>query len=77
MDMFWKKKEKKKVEEKHEYDVRYENVAVPEVHIHKEERNASLGKDINADADADSGEKETVIAYDSLAVPEIHIKKKR
>ena len=75
--MFWKKKEKKKVEEKHEYDVQYENVAVPEVHIHKEEGNVSLGKDMLADVDGDSSEKETMITYDSLAVPEIHIKKKR
>ena len=32
--MFWKKL-KKKAAEKHNYDLTYDNVAIPEVHTHK------------------------------------------
>ena len=34
--MFWKKL-KKKAAEKHNYDLTYDNVAIPEVHTHKPE----------------------------------------
>lgn len=34
--MFWKKL-KKKATEKHNYDLTYDNVAIPEVHTHKPE----------------------------------------
>ena len=33
--MFWKKRKKEEKEEKHEYDLTYDNLAIPEVHIRK------------------------------------------
>ena len=39
--MFWKKL-KKKAAEKHNYDLTYDNVAIPEVHTHKPEDHEEL-----------------------------------
>ncbi len=68
-----KKRKEEKMAEKHAYDVQYDNVAVPEVHIHKE-----AGKFMEEDAEAEDfcKTKNTEITYDSVAVPEIHIKKR-
>lgn len=76
--MFWEKlkeKKEKRMAEKHAYDVKYENVAVPEVHIHRDK--ASLVEEETQETKEEDfcKEKNTEITYDSVAVPEIHIKK--
>lgn len=49
---------------KHDYDLTYDNVAIPEIHTHK----VAESNDTASDApDAH---------YDSVAIPEVHIKKK-
>ena len=48
----------------HEYNLTYDNLAVPEIHTHEPE-----------DA-ADEDEKKPGITYDSVAIPEIHIRKR-
>lgn len=49
---------------KHDYDLTYDNVAIPEIHTHK----VTESNDTASDApDAH---------YDSVAIPEVHIKKK-
>lgn len=76
--MFWdklKERKEKKMAEKHAYDVKYENVAVPEVHIHRE-KGSSMEEEAEGRKEEDfCKEKNTEITYDSVAVPEIHIKK--
>lgn len=76
--MFWdklKERKEKKMAEKHAYDVKYENVAVPEVHIHRE-KGVPMEEEAEGRKEEDfCKEKNTEITYDSVAVPEIHIKK--
>ena len=55
---------RKKREKGHEYNLTYDNLAVPEIHTHEPE-----------DA-ADEDEKKPGITYDSVAIPEIHIRKR-
>ena len=53
---------RKKREKGHEYNLTYDNLAVPEIH---EPEDA-----------ADEDEKKPGITYDSVAIPEIHIGKR-
>ena len=57
-------KNARKEREKKNYDLTYDNLAVPEIHTHEPE-----------DA-ADEDEKKPGITYDSVAIPEIHIRKR-
>lgn len=59
--MFHKKKKPKK---KHDYDLSFENVAIPEIHTHH-----------TPEDDTDEAEPPAV-DYDNLAIPEVHIQKK-
>lgn len=62
--MFWKKL-KKKATEKHNYDLTYDNVAIPEVHTHKPE-----------DHEETPGE-DAPVHYDNVAIPEVHIRQEK
>lgn len=65
--MFWKKRKhaKKAQNEKHDYNLTYDNVAVPEVHTHSPEDHIETpGED-------------TPVHYDNVAVPEVHIRRKK
>ncbi len=64
--MFFKgKKQNKDNKSTHEfYDVKYENLAVPEVHTEPE-------------AEEEMEEEQESITYESVAIPEIHIRKKK
>lgn len=53
-------------QKKHDYDLTYDNVAIPEIHTHKVTEHDS---DDNVEESPDA-------CYDSVAIPEIHIKKK-
>ena len=54
---------------KKNYDLTYENLAIPEIHTHE------------AEEPADKEQKETdqkpEVVYDSVAIPEVHIRKKK
>ena len=50
-------------QKKHDYDLTYDNVAIPEIHTHKV---TSVNDGATDDKDA---------CYDSVAIPEVHIKK--
>lgn len=56
---------KKKATEKHNYDLTYDNVAIPEVHTHKPE-----------DHEETPGE-DAPVHYDNVAIPEVHIRRKK
>ena len=56
---------KKHDEEKHDYDLTFENVAIPEVHTHKTHDEAT-----------ENESDDSSINYDNLAIPEVHIRKK-
>ena len=51
-------------QKKHDYDLTYDNVAIPEIHTHKVKESTDSASDA---PDAH---------YDSVAIPEVHIKKK-
>ena len=60
--MFWKKL-KKKATEKHNYDLTYDNVAIPEVHTHKpEDHKETPGED-------------APVRYDNVSITEVHIRR--
>lgn len=59
------KKKKKPSQHEHEYDLTYDNVAIPEVHTHK------------AYCDEDNVDGDSPISYDNVAIPEVHIRKKK
>ncbi len=65
--MFFKgKKQNKDNKSTHEfYDVKYENLAVPEVHTEPETEEEEME------------EEQESITYESVAIPEIHIRKKK
>lgn len=48
----------------HEYNLAYDNLAIPEVHIGKKEE------------EKENDDIKPSVSYDSLAIPEIHVKKK-
>ena len=59
------KKKKKPSQNEHEYELTYDNVAIPEVHTHK------------AHCDDDNVNDDSPISYDNVAIPEVHIRKKK
>lgn len=59
------KKKKNTTHHEHEYDLTYDNVAIPEVHTHK------------APHDDNTHFDDPAISYDNVAIPEVHIKKKK
>lgn len=62
----WKNKKKKKYdEEQPDYDLTFENVAIPEVHTHKTHEETTENKSEHSS-----------VNYDNLAIPEVHIRKK-
>lgn len=62
----WKNKnEQIHVEEKHDYNLTFDNVAIPEVHTHKTHDEAT-----------ENESDDSSINYDNLAIPEVHIRKK-
>ena len=60
---------KKNTDGKKNYDLTYENLAIPEIHTHE------------AEEPVDKEQKETdlkpEVVYDSVAIPEVHIRKKK
>ena len=60
---------KKHSEKKSDYDLTYDNLAIPEIHTHE------------AEEPVDQEQKETdqkpEVVYDSVAIPEVHIRKKK
>ncbi len=72
--MFFKgKKQNKDNKSTHEfYDVKYENLAVPEVHTEPE---AEVHTEPEAEEEME--EEQESITYESVAIPEIHIRKKK
>lgn len=65
--MFKKKSDKEN--KKLDFDVKYENLAVPEIHI------GSKSEEVHDEID-DAEDTES-ITYDSVAIPEIHIRRKK
>ena len=57
-----KKREEK---EKHNYDLTFDNVAIPEVHVKRTESHE------------DSDKENAPISYDNVAIPEVHIRNRR
>lgn len=51
--------------EKHNYDLTFDNVAIPEVHV------KSTG------SHEDTDKENAPISYDNVAIPEVHIRNKR
>ena len=51
--------------EKHNYDLTFDNVAIPEVHVKSTERHEDTDKE-NAP-----------ISYDNVAIPEVHIRNRK
>ena len=65
MGLFMKlfqKHAKVNADQKHDYDLTYDNVAIPEIHTHKVK-----GSDVHEEDLKDAH-------YDSVAIPEVHIK---
>lgn len=63
---FFQKHAWKKPKSNHDYDLTYDNVAIPEIHTHKV-----------SDSNASNTTKESPDAcYDNVAIPEIHISHK-
>ena len=65
----FKKKLDKENKKKLDFDVKYENLAVPEIHIRP--KSEEIRDEID-DAEDTEG-----ITYDSVAIPEIHIRRKK
>ena len=62
-----------KKEEKKNYDLSYENLAIPEIHTHEQQDERIEDRK----EDADESQKGVGVVYDSVAIPEIHVKKKK
>lgn len=56
----------KKEQHHHDYDLTFDNVAIPEVHTHKPPEH-------EYEYDTDN---QPPISYDNVAIPEVHLKKK-
>lgn len=56
---------KNNTQEKENYDIEYDNLAMPEIHTHRAEHKQP------------SEPAEESVTYDTLAIPEIHIRKKK
>lgn len=48
----------------HDYELTYDNVAIPEIHTHK------------TTIKEDTGDESQSISYDNVAIPEVHIRKR-
>ena len=62
---------KKNTDGKKNYDLTYENLAIPEIHTHEAEEQTD--KEPEASGKTDSKPR---VVYDSVAIPEVHIRKK-
>lgn len=62
---------KKNIDGKKNYDLTYENLAIPEIHTHETGETADKEKREAKEADQKLG-----VVYDSVAIPEVHIRKK-
>lgn len=62
---------KKNTDGKKNYDLTYENLAIPEIHTHETEEPVDKEKRETKEADHKPG-----VVYDSVAIPEVHIRKK-
>ena len=68
--MFEKAKEffkAKKEQHKHNYNLTFDNVAIPEVHTHKSEQHE----------EEEAHPEHHPIEYDNVAIPEVHIRTKK
>ena len=65
----FKKKSDKENKKKLDFDVKYENLAVPEIHIGS--KRDEVQDEIDDEEDTEG------ITYDSVAIPEIHIRRKK
>lgn len=73
--MFFKQK-KQETEKKTEYEVSYENLAVPEVRKEDPDETKTVDAGMTAAEETAADEEETIV-YDTVAIPEIHLKKKK
>lgn len=55
----------KKESGSHDYELTYDNVAIPEIHTHK------------TTIKEDTGDESQSISYDNVAIPEVHIRKRK
>ena len=73
---------KKDNDNKGKINLSFDNLAIPEVHLHrthKDNANADTNNDsqsVEGNESTDSKKKKPSISFDSVAIPEIHIKKK-
>ncbi|MCI5569008.1 MAG: hypothetical protein ACOYBH_06930 [Candidatus Alectryocaccobium sp.] len=65
----FKKKLDKENKKNLDFDVKYENLAVPEIHIGS--KSDEVQDEIDDEEDTEG------ITYDSVAIPEIHIRRKK
>lgn len=56
---------KEKHQNKHGYDLTFDNVAIPEVHTHKSKHHR------------EEPDEQEAISYDNVAIPEVHIRRKK
>lgn len=57
--------EAKKEQHEYNYNVKFDNVAIPEVHTHK------------SDTHQEEKPKHSPISYENVAIPEVHIRTKK
>ena len=59
---------------KQDYNLSYDNLAIPEIH-----KGVSDDEDVDISSDmiTDDNNDKTHVTYDSVAVPEVHFKKKK
>ena len=62
-------KNARKEREKKNYDLTYENLAIPEIHTHEAEE--------PVDREQKETDQKPEVVYDSVAIPEVHIRKKK
>lgn len=60
---------KKNTDGKKNYDLTYENLAIPEIHTHEAEQ--------PVDQEQKETDQKPEVVYDSVAIPEVHIRKKK
>ncbi len=63
---------KKNTDGKKNYDLTYENLAIPEIHTHEAEEEAAAKEE----KEAGQPDQKPGVLYDSVAIPEVHIRKK-
>ena len=65
---------KKNTDGKKNYDLTYENLAIPEIHTNETEETAD--KEKREEKEAGQPDQKPGVLYDSVAIPEVHIRKK-